>query len=55
MMAIFTCSKCGESFQMSWWKWMFITVFHWFSFKEMKDYRLTKCPYCKEKSFMKRW
>ena len=25
------------------------------SFKEMKDYRLTKCPYCKEKSFMKRW
>ena len=55
MLVILTCPRCGESFQISWLKWMFTAVFHRFSFREWRDYRYTKCPYCKQKSYMKRW
>ena len=55
MIVIFTCPKCNGSFQMRWSKWIFTTIFHWFNFKEMRDYRKTKCPYCGKKSYMKRW
>ena len=54
-MAHFCCPNCGEMFQMNWIKWMFTTLFHWFNFKEWKDYRKTKCPCCGKKSYMRKW
>ena len=53
-MAKFTCPVCGETFEKNFWKWLFTTAFHWFNFKEWRDYRKTKCPYCGHKSYMKR-
>lgn len=47
------CSKCDTTFEMSYFKWLFTTLFHWFNFKEWKDYRKTKCPNCGQKSYMK--
>ena len=53
-MAKFKCPKCEKEFEMNYWKWIFTTLFHWFSFKKWKDYRKTKCPHCGEKSWIKR-
>ncbi len=53
-MARFICPQCNQNFEMNWWKWMFTTAFHWFSFREWKDYRKTKCPHCNNKVFVKR-
>ena len=53
-MSKFKCPKCNQEFKMNYWKWIFTTIFHWFSFKELRDYRKTKCPLCGEKSWMKR-
>ncbi len=54
-MVHFCCPNCGEMFQMNWWKWMFITAFHWFNIREWRDYRRTKCPCCGKKSYMRKW
>lgn len=43
------CPKCGHHFEYkNYFDWLFRTPFHWFG------KRLTKCPYCKEKSYMRR-
>ena len=51
----FNCPHCGMIFEMNYLKWLFTTPFHWFSFRKMKDYRLTKCPYCGKKSYMRKY
>ena len=53
-MSEFKCPKCEKSFKMNFFKWLFSTLIHSFSFKEWADYRLTRCPNCKEKSYIKR-
>ena len=52
--SIFKCPKCGNIWKMNIWKWLFSTLFHWFDFSDLRDYRLTKCPACKEKSWIAR-
>ena len=47
-MSKFKCPKCGQEFERNYFKWIFTTLFHWFG------KRYTKCPYCGEKSYMKR-
>ena len=43
------CPKCGHHFEYkNYFDWLFRTPFHWFG------KRLTKCPYCKEKSYMEK-
>ncbi len=49
-----SCPVCGHEWTIGYWKWIFTTLFHWFSFKKMKDKRYTKCPYCGHKSWMSR-
>lgn len=49
----FECPHCGFVWTMSWFKWVLTSPFHWFSFKELKDYRKTKCPHCKKKGWLK--
>lgn len=46
-MAKFHCIHCGNVFKKSYFKWLFTTVFHTFT------KRLTKCPKCGKKSWMK--
>ena len=53
-MSRFKCPRCGKEFEMPYLKWIFTTLFHRYSFKEYKDYRLTKCPYWRQKTYMKR-
>lgn len=53
-MAKFHCKNCDKDFEMNYFKWLFTTLFHWFSFKHGRDYRLTKCPHCSKKSWMRR-
>ena len=53
-MAKFTCPTCGKTFEKNYWKWLFTAIFHKFSFKELRDYRKTKCPYCGTKTYMKK-
>ena len=53
-MSKFRCPNCRTEFEMGFWKWMFSTAFHWFNFRELKDYRRTRCPHCHEKHYMKR-
>ena len=53
-MSKFKCPKCEKEFEMNYFKWIFTTLFHRISFSEFLDYRLTKCPHCKEKSYIKR-
>ena len=50
----FKCPKCGNIWKQNIWKWLFSTLFHWFDFSDLRDYRLTKCPACKEKSWIAR-
>ena len=47
-----SCKVCGHQWTTSYLKWLFTTLFHRFSFKDMKDYRLTKCPYCGHKDYI---
>ena len=50
---LFQCPKCGKKFTIKgYWKWVLKCPFHLFNFKEMRDYRVTKCPHCKQKTFM---
>ena len=54
-----TCPKCGKKFCFkSYWQWVWNAQFHLLGWdketKRIRDYRSTKCPYCKEKSWMKR-
>ena len=43
-----TCPKCAASWQWGFWKWVLKAPFHFF------NTRYTKCPYCHEKSWMRR-
>ena len=43
----FHCDKCNRDFEINYFKWLFTTLFHWFG------KRLTKCPYCKDKIWVK--
>lgn len=54
-MASFYCPWCESTFEIGFWKWIFTSPFHYFNFKEMRDYRRTKCPYCGIKTYMRRW
>lgn len=47
-MSKFICPKCNKTFEMSYFKWILCSPFHMF-FK-----RLTKCPNCGERSWMKK-
>lgn len=49
----FECPHCGETWTMSYLRWVLTAPFHWFSVKEMRDYRKTKCPYCGKKGWLK--
>jgi uncharacterized Zn-finger protein len=49
-----TCPVCGHSWECGYLKWLFSAVFHRINFKEFRDYRKTKCPYCGTKSFIKK-
>lgn len=41
------CKKCGKDFEMNYWKWLFHSPIHrWRK-------RLTKCPHCQERTYMK--
>jgi ribosomal protein S27AE len=43
------CPKCGNYITYkNWFSWIWHTPFHWF------DKRLTRCPRCGERSYMKR-
>lgn len=43
------CPKCGAGIiYKNWFAWVWDTPFHWFG------KRLTTCPWCEEKSYMKR-
>lgn len=43
------CPKCGNYITYkNWFSWIWYTPFHWF------DKRLTRCPRCGERSYMKR-
>ena len=46
-MAKFNCPKCNQEFEINWFKWLFTTLFHWFG------KRLTKCPHCGQRSYVK--
>ena len=50
------CPKCGHKFEMSYWKWILKSPFHWLVWdkqsKRIRDKRLTKCPKCLEKSWI---
>jgi len=49
----FNCPKCHASFTIrGFWRWYFEAPFHWFNFKEWRDYRYTKCPHCQKRSLM---
>jgi ribosomal protein S27AE len=51
----FTCPKCGHTWKTSWFKWVLTSPAHWFRFGQYKkayDFRDTKCPSCKERSFI---
>jgi predicted RNA-binding Zn-ribbon protein involved in translation (DUF1610 family) len=51
----FTCPKCGKEYTISsYWKWVFTSLFHNFNFKQWRDYRYTKCPHCKQRSFVRK-
>ncbi len=50
----FKCPNCGHIWQQSVWKWLLTTVFHWFDFSDLRDYRKTKCPNCGEKHYIAR-
>lgn len=53
------CPKCGHHFEYkSYWTWVWKAQVHLLGWdketKRIYDYRRTKCPYCKEKSYMRR-
>ena len=47
-MAKLQCPQCNNNFEMNYWKWVFLNPFHTWT------KRLTKCPRCGQKSWMKR-
>ena len=54
-----TCPKCGETFyHINYWHWVWKSPFHWLWWdretKRIRDYRLTRCPHCWSKEYMKR-
>ena len=54
-----TCKKCEGKFHYNnYWNWVWKSPFHWLWWdkdsKRICDYRYTKCPYCHQKSYMKR-
>lgn len=55
-MAKLQCPKCGNKFEMNYWKWLFKAPFHWLVWdkqaKRIRDSRWTKCPNCLEKSWI---
>ena len=56
---IVVCPKCGTVLQFkSYWDWVWKTQFHWLWWdketKRIRDYRLTKCPNCGYKGYVKR-
>ena len=53
-MSTFICPECKKTFFKNYFVWLFTTPFHWFKFKEMRDYRRTKCPHCGKKVWVKR-
>ena len=46
------CPKCGHEWKMNYWKWVFTAPFHCVSFRTWRDTRKTKCPGCKQKSWI---
>lgn len=50
----FTCPKCNETFEMTFWNWLMATPIRWFDIFTMRDHRKTKCPHCGKKTSMKR-
>ena len=52
MKRYFTCPKCKYMWSYGYFEWTFKALFHWFNFREMKDYRWTKCPRCGETSLI---
>ena len=53
------CPNCkGRIYHISYWHWVWKSPFHLLSWdketKRIRDYRLTKCPHCCEKNWIKR-
>lgn len=46
-MSKFYCQYCHSYYEKNYFKWLFTTLFHWFG------YRMTKCPHCGHKSYVK--
>lgn len=56
---ILKCPKCECGFHYkNYWHWVWKAPFHWLWWDKktnrIRDYRLTKCPHCDERSWMKR-
>ena len=47
-----TCPVCGHRWKYGYWEWVFKAQFHVFNFLKWKDKRRTRCPYCKEISWI---
>ena len=46
------CPKCGHEWKMGYWEWILVSPFHCISFRTWRDTRKTKCPHCKERSWI---
>ena len=50
------CPECAYTWEYCYWQWVWKAPFHWLlwdnQFKCIRDYRNTKCPSCRKKSWI---